>query len=141
MSFLLIEISSESAQFWGYPKNGTPELLSINGENLLPPYLYDQDGDLKISKYARERYTRHDPNAFGNFALSADKKQNFKGESRTLADIFVLALGPLLGASDQSELLNVYDDASLPVRLWFSPEVRKNANEFMSQFEDNNKEK
>lgn len=134
MSFLLVEISSETIQLWGYPKNGTPELLSVNGETSLPPFLYSQEGELKVNKFAQERFRKNDPNAYGNFALNVDKTQKFKGDTRTLADIFVFALSNILSESDQSELLNIYNDKSLPIRFWLSPEIRKNAKVFIDAF-------
>jgi hypothetical protein len=135
MSFLLLEISSETIQMWGYPKNGAPELISVNGETSLPPFIYAQDGDLKVNKYAQERFRKNDPNAFGNFALNSDKIQKFKGESRTLADLFVFALKGILNDSDRSELSVLYDDKTLPIRFWFSPEIRKKAKDLIKAFQ------
>ena len=135
MSFLLIEISCEAINFWGYPEKGTPEMLICSGESTVPPYVANLDGDLKINAWARQQFKKNNPSAFGNFAVNPDKKVDFKGDKRTIAELFFLGLDNLLANSSQSELASAYNQKTLPLRFWFSPKLQGKILEFWKALE------
>lgn len=75
---VLTKISKRSVSFWYQLEGNVYAPLIIKGSNEVPLYFYVNGNDFIFGNAARDRFNRHDPNAYGNyFEIIKDPGKHF----------------------------------------------------------------
>jgi hypothetical protein len=134
MKFCVIaKISKRSVSFWYQSDSNAYAPLSIKESNEIPLYFYVNGNDFIFGSTARERFNRHDPNAYGNyFEIIKDPVKHFViyGNKKPVKQLFYYGIEQCL-----SYFLNtvLYKGDSIesyrqqfPLRFLFDTDIEDN---------------
>lgn len=88
---VLAKISKRSISFWYQSDRNAYAPLSIMESNEVPLYFYVNGNDFIFGTAARDRFNRHDPNAYGNyFEIIKDPAKHFSiyGNKKPVKQLF-----------------------------------------------------
>ena len=88
---VLAKISKRSISFWYQSDRNAYAPLSIMESNEVPLYFYVNGNDFIFGTAARDRFNRHDPNAYGNyFEIVKDPARHFSiyGNKKPVKQLF-----------------------------------------------------
>lgn len=130
---VLAKISKRSVSFWYQSDSNAYAPLSIKGSNEVPLYFYVNGNDFIFGNAARDRFNRHDPNAYGNyFEIIKDPGKHFSiyGNKKPVKQLFYYGIEQYL-----SHFLNtvLYKTDSIesyrqnfPLRFLFDTDIEDN---------------
>jgi len=134
MKFCVIaKISKRSVSFWYQSDSNAYAPLIIKESNEIPLYFYVNGNDFIFGSAARERFNRHDPNAYGNyFEIIKDPVKHFViyGNKKPVKQLFYYGIEQCL-----SYFLNtvLYKGDSIesyrqqfPLRFLFDTDIEDN---------------
>jgi hypothetical protein len=130
---VLAKISKRSISFWYQSDRNAYAPLSIMESNEVPLYFYVNGNDFIFGTAARDRFNRHDPNAYGNyFEIIKDPGKHFSiyGNKKPVKQLFYYGVEQYL-----SHFLNtvLYKTDSIesyrqhfPLRFLFDTDIEDN---------------
>lgn len=130
---VLAKISKRSVSFWYQSDSNAYAPLSIKGSNEVPLYFYVNGNDFIFGNAARDRFNRHDPNAYGHyFEIIKDPGKHFSiyGNKKPVKQLFYYGIEQYL-----SHFLNtvLYKTDSIesyrqqfPLRFLFDTDIEDN---------------
>lgn len=141
MKFCVIaKIAKRSVSFWYQSDGNAYAPLSIKGSNEIPLYFYVNGNDFIFGNAARERFNRHDPDAYGNyFEIIKDPVKHFViyGNKKPVKQLFYYGIEQCL-----SYFLNtvLYKGDSIesyrqqfPLRFLFDTDIEDNEKSLIEQ--------
>ncbi|WP_342328100.1 hypothetical protein [Pedobacter sp. FW305-3-2-15-E-R2A2] len=130
---VLAKISKRSVSFWYQSDRNAYAPLSLTESNEVPLYFYVNGNDFIFGTAARDRFNRHDPNAYGNyFEIIKDPGKHFSiyGNKKPVKQLFYYGVEQYL-----SHFLNtvLYKTDSIesyrqhfPLRFLFDTDIEDN---------------
>lgn len=130
---VLAKISKRSVSFWYQSDKNAYAPLNLKDSNEIPLYFYVSGNDFIFGNTARERFNRHDPNAYGNyFEIIKDPSKHFiiYGNKKPVKQLFYYGVEQYL-----SHFLNtvLYKTDSIesyrqhfPLRFLFDTDIEDN---------------
>ncbi|WP_158797874.1 hypothetical protein [Pedobacter sp. L105] len=130
---VLVKISKRSVSFWYQSDSNAYAPLKMRESNEIPLYFYVNGNDFIFGNAARERFYRHDPNAYGNyFEIIKDPGMHFTiyGNKKPVKQLFYYGIEQYL-----SHFLNtiLYKADSIesyrqhfPLRFLFDTDIEDN---------------
>ncbi len=88
---VLAKIAKRSVSFWYQLDNNAYAPLTIKESNEVPLYFYVNGNDFIFGSAARDRFNKHDPNAYGNyFEIIKDHSKHFSiyGNKKPIKQLF-----------------------------------------------------
>lgn len=137
---VLAKISKRSVSFWYQSDGNAYAPLIIRESNDIPLYFYVNGNDFIFGSVARDRFNRHDPNAYGNyFEIIKDPSKHFTiyGNKRPVKQLFYYGIEQYL-----SHFLNtvLYKTDSIesyrqqfPLRFLFDTDIDDNEKSLIEQ--------
>lgn len=130
---VLAKISRRSVSFWYQSDGNAYAPLSIKESNEVPLYFYVNGNDFIFGSAARERFNRHDPNAYGNyFEMIKDPSRHFiiYGNKKPVKQLFYYGIEQYLSHFLNTVLYKVDSIESyrqhFPLRFLFDTDIEDN---------------
>lgn len=127
---VLAKISKRSVSFWYQSDRNAYAPLSLKDSNEIPLYFYVSGNDFIFGSTARERFNRHDPNAYGNyFEIIKDPSKHFiiYGNKKPVKQLFYYGVEQYLSHFLNTVLYKVDSIESyrqhFPLRFLFDTDI------------------
>ncbi|MBB5623488.1 hypothetical protein HDE69_004574 [Pedobacter cryoconitis] len=127
---VLAKVSKRSVSFWYQSDGNAYAPLSIKESNEIPLYFYVSGNDFIFGGAARERFNRHDPNAYGNyFEIIKDPSKHFiiYGNKKPVKQLFYYGVEQCLSHFLNTVLYKVDSIESyrqhFPLRFLFDTDI------------------
>ncbi|MGY0035760.1 hypothetical protein [Pedobacter sp. NJ-S-72] len=141
MKFCVIaKISKRSVSFWYQSDGNAYAPLIIKGSNEIPLYFYVNGNDFIFGSAARERFNRHDPNAYGNyFEIIKDPVKHFViyGNKKPVKQLFYYGIEQCLSCFLNTVLYKGDSIESyrqqFPLRFLFDTDIEDNEKSLIEQ--------
>ena len=130
---VLAKISKRSVSFWYQSDSNAYAPLRMRESNEIPLYFYVNGNDFIFGNAARERFNRHDPNAYGNyFEIIKDPSKHFTiyGNKKPVKQLFYYGIEQYLSHFLNTILYKVDSIESyrqhFPLRFLFDTDIEDN---------------
>lgn len=130
---VLAKISKRSVSFWYQSDSNAYAPLKMKESNEIPLYFYVNGNDFIFGSAARDRFYRHDPNAYGNyFEIIKDPSKHFTiyGNKKPVKQLFYYGIEQYLSHFLNTILYKVDSIESyrqhFPLRFLFDTDIEDN---------------
>lgn len=127
---VLIKIAKRSVSFWYQIDGNSHAPLSMKESHEIPLYFYVNGNDFIFGNSARDRFNRHDPNAYGNyFEIIKDPGKHFSiyGNKKPIKQLFYYGIEQYLSHFLNAVLYKVDSIESyrqhFPLRFLFDTDI------------------